>query len=190
MGDDKIRESPDDFLHITQLWDRNVEFVEARKRMTQRLSSTRTVHGFFSSSKSDERDELLIDCVYEFVGSGAGSAPAHFRLCRRTYVVTCPLKLFRCLKFGAIKGNKETAYGTLEKIPRDFRANEGGYELTPLRSYEWFFLSVCSLQRAKFQPSCDLIFLNMIFNGLKISRGTYARGKKGPRNVRDEYLKF
>lgn len=93
------------------------------------------------------------------------------------YVVTCPLELFRCLKFGAIKGNKETAYGTLEKIPRDFRANEGGYELTPLRSYEWFFLSVCSLQRAKFQPSCDLIFLNMIFNGLKISRGR-ARARK------------
>lgn len=52
--------------------------------MTQKLSSTRTVHGFFSSSKSDERDELLIDYVYEFVGSAAGSAPAHFRLCRRT----------------------------------------------------------------------------------------------------------
>lgn len=104
--------------------------------MTQKLSSVRTVHGFFSSSKNDARDELLIDYVYEFVESAAGSAPAHFRLCRRTYVVTCPLELFRCLKFGTIKSNKETAYVVLLRKYREIPEQMKGLRTHPLRSYE------------------------------------------------------
>lgn len=36
--------------------------------------------------------------------------------------------------------------------------------------------AVCN--ERNFKPSCNLIFLNMIFNGLNISPGTYAREKK------------
>lgn len=46
---------------------------------------------FLVEQERRERDELLIDHVYEFVESAAGSAPAHFRLCRCTLRSRVPL---------------------------------------------------------------------------------------------------